>query len=286
MIFKLLQLNSFYWMIGATCCIMACNSVPEGFHTLDEVVSKKLISFGAGDRNVGQADFVLMRWEVLNHSSDSMQTAHEAMIANSLWSGYVMNQTILADLQSLEDGAMVEYLAPAGAFAMNQISDPIHVAVTIVKCFESQKSAAQYLATSASEGLRSEEECMDLYTSLRPELNWVAYNDLWLGYKVQTQGDSIKIDKQVVIDYHTYLLSGEQLDSLTTMEFPFGKSGQLLPAMQWGLAKMKEGESALILAPSQWAFGVEGAPKSKIPAQTPIFWDVKVVRVANTIQFE
>ncbi len=268
------------WWASCFCLgLMACQSAPEGFVALDELVSKKLIAFGAGDRSIAQSEYVLMQWEVMDSANDSVEIVHEALIEVKRLADIVLNNTIRMDVQSLEDGAMVEYMAPGQSFQGIDDTHSLHHKLIIQHCFRDRNEAAHFLATSASEGLRSEAECMDLFTALYPDLQWHAFDDMWVGFKTKSEGDSVKVDRNVTIQYHTYLLGGQCLDSLTSMEFQFGKSGQLLPAMQWGLAKMREGESALILTASQWAFGQEGRSVGRIPPHTPLYWDVHVVNV-------
>lgn len=271
--------NDFCLLMVSAALWMSCSSAPDGFEMLDEQVSKKLHSFGSGDLQVGQSQYILLRWEQQGNMGDTLRLLQEALVDTGALAGIVINSTIHRDIQSMEDGAMLEYWAPAAAFKGGSGMDKKRYKVTIEKCFADKRAAAHFLATSAAEGLRSEEECMDLFTALYPELHWMAFNDLRLGFKTRSQGDSVLADRNVHIAYNTFLLGGEQLDSLTEMEFPFGKSGQLLPAMQWGLSKMRAGEEAIILTPSQWAFGQEGSPENKIPAHTPLFWNVKVLAV-------
>lgn len=269
------------WIVLLAAIWVSCSGVPEGFVKLDEHVSKKMNTFGAGEYRVDESKYILLRWEQKGTATDTVRLLQEALVDTGALAGIVLNQIILKDLFTLEDGASLEYLAPAGAFKGGVGQQTQHFFLTIEKCFPDYKAAAHFLATSAAEGLRSEEECMDLFTALYPDLNWLTFNDLRLGFKTRNPGDSILVDRNVRISYNTFLLGGEQLDSLTEMEFPFGKSGQLLPAMQWGLAKMREGEEAMILTPSQWAFGQEGAPLHKIPANTPLYWNVKVLDVSE-----
>lgn len=262
---------SFWWV--------ACTNVPDGFVALDDQVFKKMHAFGAGELRVADSRFILLRWEQEGGSADSLRLIQEALVDTGALDGIVLNRAIYSDILNMEDGASLEYWAPAAAFKGGNGSASKHFMVTVEKCFADKKSAAHFLATSAAEGLRSEEECMDLFTALFPDLEWMVFNDLRLGFKTRSAGDSVLADRTIRIAYNTFLLGGEQLDSLTEMEFPFGKSGQLLPAMQWGLSKMRAGEEALILTPSQWAFGQEGAPNHKIPAHTPLYWNVKVLDV-------
>jgi hypothetical protein len=280
MIWKLSVPIDWKGLLGLICCslVLGCSDVPEGFDKMDDLVARKLYSFGAGDLTVNQSAFVLLRLRMARLNSDTAQV-HEIMLSAKDLASVFLNQTMAADLATLEEGARVEYIAPSASIQGFSGQQKFRLEVQIEKCFANQKEAARFLATSASEGLRPEAECMDLYTALCPELEWVAYNDLWLGFKQRMAGDSIKVDRNVVIAYNTFLLSGERLDSLTMMDFTFGKAGQLLPAMQWGLAKMSEGDIARILTPSAWAFGHEGHPAGRIPPHTPIYWDVVVHEV-------
>ncbi|WP_375448543.1 FKBP-type peptidyl-prolyl cis-trans isomerase [uncultured Fibrella sp.] len=63
----------------------------------------------------------------------------------------------------------------------------------------------------------------------------------------------------------------------TAIYFPYGLNA-MLPGLEAGFSKVREGEKAIFLMPSYAAFGTSDAVGGKLPANTPVRFDVKLNR--------
>lgn len=69
----------------------------------------------------------------------------------------------------------------------------------------------------------------------------------------------------------------------TAIYFPFGLNA-MLPGLEVGFAKVREGEKAIFLLPSYAAFGSTEAIGGKLPANTPVRFDVTLNRARSEDQ--
>jgi FKBP-type peptidyl-prolyl cis-trans isomerase len=69
----------------------------------------------------------------------------------------------------------------------------------------------------------------------------------------------------------------------TSIFFPYGL-GAMLPGLEAGFAKVREGEKAIFLIPSYAGFGNAEAVDGKLPANTPVRFDVTLIRARSEDQ--
>jgi FKBP-type peptidyl-prolyl cis-trans isomerase len=69
----------------------------------------------------------------------------------------------------------------------------------------------------------------------------------------------------------------------TAIYFPFGLNA-MLPGLEAGFGKVREGEKAIFLIPSYAAFGSQDAVNGKLPANTPVRFDVTLNRARSEDQ--
>jgi FKBP-type peptidyl-prolyl cis-trans isomerase len=97
-----------------------------------------------------------------------------------------------------------------------------------------------------------------------------------------TSLDSVKKGKKTKLFYKGYFLDGTLVDytpNNRAFEFICGQEGQLLTGLQLGLYKLKKGEKAKIILPSQLAFGSQGSSNGIIPPYTPLVYQVEIVDI-------
>lgn len=97
----------------------------------------------------------------------------------------------------------------------------------------------------------------------------------------QTQGKQAEAFKKVSVHYSGYLLSGEMFDSSIDRGAPFsfvpGK-GQVIRGWDEGIVKLKTGEKARFIVPSEMAYGDRGFPPI-IPGGATLVFDVELLEV-------
>lgn len=88
--------------------------------------------------------------------------------------------------------------------------------------------------------------------------------------------------KKVSVHYVGKLLDGTEFDNSVKrgepIEFVLGQ-GQVIPGWDEGIAMMKEGEKAVLLIPSNLAYGERG--NQVIPPCSPLVFDVELVKVGE-----
>ena len=88
-----------------------------------------------------------------------------------------------------------------------------------------------------------------------------------------------KKGKKIKLFYKGYFLDGTLVDYTPNnwaFEFTYGQEGQLIEGLQLALRKLKKGEKAKIILPSQLAFGSEGSSNGTVPPYTPLVYQIEI----------
>ncbi len=85
----------------------------------------------------------------------------------------------------------------------------------------------------------------------------------------------------VTIRYQGSVLSGEIINHFTSLEFEFGSQWQVIPGIEHALSTMRQGERAVIIVPSDLAWGEKGASDGSIPPFTTVQFDLELVSVVK-----
>jgi len=94
-----------------------------------------------------------------------------------------------------------------------------------------------------------------------------------------THLDSVKKGKKIKLFYKGYFLDGTLVDYTPhnwAFEFTYGQEGQLIEGLQMALHKLKKGEKAKIILPSQLAFGSGGSSNGAVPPYTPLVYQIEI----------
>ncbi len=97
-----------------------------------------------------------------------------------------------------------------------------------------------------------------------------------------TNLDSVKKGKKIKLFYKGYFLDGTLVDYTPhnwAFEFVCGQEGQLIAGLQLALYKLKKGEKAKIILPSQLAFGSEGSSNGAVPPYTPLVYQIEIADI-------
>lgn len=102
-----------------------------------------------------------------------------------------------------------------------------------------------------------------------------------------TEGNNrtVALGDTVIVDYEGKFLNGKFFDSTLDRKEPFsfvyGQEWQVIDGMQEAIGRMHEGEKALIILPSQLAFGNEGSSTGIIPPYTSIIYEVELKEIRS-----
>jgi FKBP-type peptidyl-prolyl cis-trans isomerase FkpA len=104
---------------------------------------------------------------------------------------------------------------------------------------------------------------------------------------LEGKGPVIESGKTVTVNYVGKFLNGQEFDASAKHKAPFEfkvGSGQVIPAWDEAISKMKVGGKATIVVPSKLAYGERGVPNEQsgsyiIAPFSPLVFDVEVVSV-------
>jgi len=83
----------------------------------------------------------------------------------------------------------------------------------------------------------------------------------------------------ILISYQGSLLSGEIINHFTSLEFKLGQQWQVIDGIERAIRTMKLGERALIIVPSEYAWGEEGTSDKSIAPFTTVLFDIELLSV-------
>lgn len=97
------------------------------------------------------------------------------------------------------------------------------------------------------------------------------------------EGKNIELGDLVTVHYEGKFLNGKFFDSTRKrnmpLEFVYGTEWQVIDGLEKGIGLMKEGERAIFIFPSRFAFGEKGSSTGIIPPFTSVVFDVEIVKV-------
>ena len=87
----------------------------------------------------------------------------------------------------------------------------------------------------------------------------------------------------VVIHYEGSFLNGKLFDSTRRrndpLQFVYGHQWQVIGGLEKAIGKMHEGDKALVIIPSELAFGAKGSVVGIVPPFTPVVFEIELINV-------
>jgi FKBP-type peptidyl-prolyl cis-trans isomerase FkpA len=109
------------------------------------------------------------------------------------------------------------------------------------------------------------------------------YNDLYFVTLKQGYGEKVKIGKHVYVHYEGRFLNGKFLESTLERHEPvdyiYGQELFVVKGMDQAIGMMREGEKALIILPSELAFGASGAGDGIVPPFSTLIYELEIIKV-------
>ncbi|MDR1154265.1 MAG: FKBP-type peptidyl-prolyl cis-trans isomerase [Bacteroidales bacterium] len=104
-------------------------------------------------------------------------------------------------------------------------------------------------------------------------------------YIVQQTGSGpvVATGDTVVIHYEGHFLNGKFFDSTRRrndpLQFVYGQQWQVIGGLEKAIGKMHEGDKALVIIPSEQAFGADGSVEGIVPPFTPVVFEIELMSV-------
>lgn len=121
------------------------------------------------------------------------------------------------------------------------------------------------------------------------DINWLKTPSglHWVKTKT-TEGKSVAGGDTLIIHYEGMFLNGELFDSTRKREMPFeyivGTQWQLIKGLEQAVTLLKEGEQAIVLVPSELAFGEKGSTAGVIPPYTTVIYKLELISVKKKLK--
>lgn len=287
----MISLRFFIPILLILCTVFVSCDPHPGYSKTSSGIYKKLIAFGDCAPALKDADYFIMDVSYrLPNKSDSgyhFLLHHHSM--HRLNKEAAIGAQIRSELDSMRCGDQVSFILPyaeidrsfLSAFADSSTyagDQEIELNLHLVRTFD-EAAYRNYLMRAAQQEELDEAAAIGLWLMNAENQNYDQLGQCFIQYEKNVSGDSIMAGREVHIAYNTYLLDGTRLDERTEMQFSFGRPGQIVPGLQFGLSKLQEGDHARIFLPSFLAFGEDGNSNSLVPAHTPVYFDVEVVSV-------
>lgn len=103
-------------------------------------------------------------------------------------------------------------------------------------------------------------------------------------------GKPVEIGDVVTVQYEGRFLNGHFFDSTVKsnqpFEFVYGSEMQVIPGIESAIGRMREGEKALIILPSELAWGEKGSSTGIIPPFTSVIYEIELIKAVPRGQEE
>lgn len=97
------------------------------------------------------------------------------------------------------------------------------------------------------------------------------------------EGDNVQVGDTITVHYEGKFLNGKFFDSTkrrnSPFQFVYGKKWQVISGLEEAIGRMKEGERAIFILPSQIGFGETGSSTGIIPPYTSTIFEVELLEL-------
>ena len=110
-------------------------------------------------------------------------------------------------------------------------------------------------------------------------------NGMYFISVMEGTGKPVEAGDLVTVHYDGRFLNGKFFDSTTKrnqpLEFVYGSEMQVIGGLEDAIGRMREGEKALVILPSELAWGEKGSSTGIIPPFTSVIYEVELVRALS-----
>ena len=96
-------------------------------------------------------------------------------------------------------------------------------------------------------------------------------------------GSLVQTGDTVTIHYEGYFLNGDYFDSTRRrndpLQFVYGQQLQVIGGLEIAIGRMRNGDKALVIIPSELAFGADGSVYGIVPPYTPVVFEIELINV-------
>ncbi|TND05858.1 MAG: FKBP-type peptidylprolyl isomerase [Bacteroidetes bacterium] len=267
---------TFYLLFFPSCGDSAKKSEKyPGFFQTEEGVHYRIHSVGESGKKPGENDWLEL--QMINTVADS--TIYDSELDNA-------RGTLLMPFSGnkyfhvLSEGDSATFILPAGgifAYDFDSSAQLMRMNVKLVRILTAADAEKISTAVSPDPEL-DEQKMMAVFLrkhglKLEPDGNGLYFKSLKEG-----TGTAPQPGEPVSVRYSGQFLNGQVFDrSKNALEFNWGAEKQVLRGLEIAIARMKSGGEAMILLPSQLAFGKEGSGDGRVKPYTPVVYYIEII---------
>jgi len=271
---------------------VSCQNPYPGFTRADEGIFFKLLKIGEQDRCCQFGDFVTVNIEYAT-MNDSVFFAGNNIVFQVIRPNFL--GSIDKCLTMMCKGDSAQFIISAYYFYTKTlesalpsflgIDDKMKISIKLIDVqtqeeFEFERMAFAYWVEDLGEY-----EKVILNQFIRQEqIDILPTEDgiFFIEQKIGT-GNLVSAGDTVAIHYEGYFLNGRFFDSTRQrnqpLEFVYGQQWQVIPGLEKALGRMRSGGKALVIIPSEQAFGVVGSVRDIVPPFTSVVFEIELINV-------
>lgn len=276
------------------CIITSCQDDSDGFKNINPSLKFKLITFSDNEIKASSNSLVQFSWTISSKNQDSLYSLYQDRLFIKLDS-IIPKSGLQASLCLLKQGEKGEFIFP-----IEQLEKQFLKKVNINLTSSDNKEIIHQISIdkifNEKEFISKKQQFLDWINTIEPVNfnsiehqiidNYIDNNELQmetsetgLRYKVYANNSSIKTGygKHVKIKYTGGTLGLKKNHLSTVQDFYIGEEMQVIRAIEEIILHMEQADSALIIAPSNLAFGDKGSTTGIIPASSPVIYTINLI---------
>lgn len=273
------------------CAIAACSNsgaLEHGYSHHSKGYAYKLHAFGDGYIKSKPTDYVIAEVEFLSTDIDSISFTDIYTVQVAEQDSACLPQLFLHARQGdstsfivTNSACIIQYL-PTEYAEMLKETKKLQLNAKVISVYDEQsylKKIEEYNAWTES---KKEFERITIQSYIeKHSLQFSKINDIYKSIVKAGNNRKPTPDSLIQIRYQGSLLSGEIINHFTSLEFAYNSKWQVIEGIEKALATMTEGERAVIIVPSNFAWGSTGTSDGTIAPFTPIIFDLELVSVSK-----
>ena len=282
-------------MLATLILLFSCRNKPKTFQGYSKKNNcyYKLISLGDAAQKTDSSQYIIIQATCFTLSDSVFWNSKHAvdnpdfLITNNA-------PSLLKNIYGFSEGDSLQYLFPTAAFFSEFFQSPvpyfcekdscIKFSLKIIRHLNRQefKTYHDSLEKKKSRQEASENLLIAQYLSKNCKQVQEFAPNAFLEKESSATGESVKKGNKIKVLYKGYFLDGTLVDytpNKWAFEFTYGQEGQMLRGLELALSKLKKGEKAKIILPSQLAFGSEGSSNGAVPPYTPLVYKIEIVDI-------
>jgi len=285
------RLSLFAFIVLATACHK--KSEYPGYTLSDEGIYYKLIAMGEDAERIKVGDFVTLNIEYKTPTDSVFFSAHRRFqVSKPEFKGSIDDCLLL-----LSKGDNAEFITKATDFYLRTLKSPLprflkitdimklNITVKEVQSEEDYQREREAFLSWISDFGQYEQTILKQYINQQKITEKPTASGLYLINQKKGNGHKVMPGDTVTVDYEGRFLNGKFFDSTVkrneSFTFVYGSEWQVIEGLQQAIGLMEEGQKALVIVPSQLAFGSEGSATGIIPPYTSLLFEVELKHIKS-----